>query len=53
MIGQLIAREVSSHTTEKRLREVAERDFESRFFADEATGSAGGLNGMSRIPGAS
>ena len=36
LIGQLIAREVGDHTTEKRLREVAERDFEPRFFGDES-----------------
>jgi hypothetical protein len=34
-VALLIARELGDHTTEKRLREVAERDFEPRFFGDE------------------
>jgi hypothetical protein len=34
-VALLIAREVGDATTEKRLREVAERDFEPRFFGDE------------------
>ena len=33
--GLLLARELGDQTTEKRLREVAERDFEPRFFGDE------------------
>jgi hypothetical protein len=34
-VGQLVARELGDHTTEKRLREHAEREFEPRVFGEE------------------